>query len=186
MPAGPGGISQQRREPQHPPVDDHVVDLDPTLGEELRDVAIRQAEVEIPADRQHDDVGWEAEAGEGGTRSDRPAGAVSGVLIAGVSPPRPPRGQRNRAGRDAAQRVSAPGGAGDSGAAVVCGQTGDQTGQESRSNRPRAAARVTAMDSTIHASFLPHNDPDASLAFSRDALGFQVRNNKPRARSLGE
>ena len=31
------------------------------------------------------------------------------------------------------------------------------------------------MDITIHASFLPHNDPDASLAFYRDALGFEVR-----------
>src|SRR6185312_9906243 len=32
------------------------------------------------------------------------------------------------------------------------------------------------MDITIHASFLPHNDPEASLAFYRDALGFEVRN----------
>ena len=32
------------------------------------------------------------------------------------------------------------------------------------------------MDITIHASFLPHNDPDASLAFYRDTLGFEVRN----------
>jgi uncharacterized glyoxalase superfamily protein PhnB len=32
------------------------------------------------------------------------------------------------------------------------------------------------MDITIHASFLPHNDPDASLAFYRDSLGFEVRN----------
>ena len=35
---------------------------------------------------------------------------------------------------------------------------------------------MTAMDITIHASFLPHNDPDASLAFYRDLLGFEVRN----------
>ena len=35
---------------------------------------------------------------------------------------------------------------------------------------------MTAMDITIHASFLPHDDPDASLAFYRDALGFEVRN----------
>ena len=32
------------------------------------------------------------------------------------------------------------------------------------------------MSITIHASFLPHNDPDASLAFYRDILGFEVRN----------
>ena len=28
---------------------------------------------------------------------------------------------------------------------------------------------------TIHASFLPHDDPEASLAFYRDTLGFEVR-----------
>ena len=31
------------------------------------------------------------------------------------------------------------------------------------------------MDLSIHASFLPHADPDASLAFYRDTLGFEVR-----------
>ena len=35
---------------------------------------------------------------------------------------------------------------------------------------------MTAMDITIHASFLPHNDPEAALAFYRDVLGFEVRN----------
>jgi catechol 2,3-dioxygenase-like lactoylglutathione lyase family enzyme len=32
------------------------------------------------------------------------------------------------------------------------------------------------MDITIHASLLPHDDPNASLAFYRDTLGFEVRN----------
>ena len=32
------------------------------------------------------------------------------------------------------------------------------------------------MDITIHQALLPHDDPDASLAFYRDALGFDVRN----------
>jgi len=32
------------------------------------------------------------------------------------------------------------------------------------------------MDITIHNAFLPHNDPAASLAFYRDTLGFEVRN----------
>ena len=32
------------------------------------------------------------------------------------------------------------------------------------------------MDITIHATLLPHDDPDASLAFYRDTLGFEVRN----------
>jgi predicted enzyme related to lactoylglutathione lyase len=35
---------------------------------------------------------------------------------------------------------------------------------------------MTAMDITIHASFLPQDDPDAALAFYRDTLGFEVRN----------
>ena len=32
------------------------------------------------------------------------------------------------------------------------------------------------MDITIHSSFLPHDDPEASLGFYRDTLGFEVRN----------
>ena len=32
------------------------------------------------------------------------------------------------------------------------------------------------MDITIHQTFLPHDDPDAAVAFYRDTLGFEVRN----------
>jgi catechol 2,3-dioxygenase-like lactoylglutathione lyase family enzyme len=32
------------------------------------------------------------------------------------------------------------------------------------------------MQITIHNTFLPHTDPDSSLAFYRDVLGFEVRN----------
>lgn len=31
------------------------------------------------------------------------------------------------------------------------------------------------MDITIRSSFLPHDDPDASLAFDRETRGFEVR-----------
>ena len=34
---------------------------------------------------------------------------------------------------------------------------------------------MTAMDITIHSSFLPQDDPDAAMAFYRDTLGFEVR-----------
>jgi uncharacterized glyoxalase superfamily protein PhnB len=34
---------------------------------------------------------------------------------------------------------------------------------------------MTAMNLSIHSSFLPHNDADAALAFYRDTLGFEVR-----------
>jgi catechol 2,3-dioxygenase-like lactoylglutathione lyase family enzyme len=33
------------------------------------------------------------------------------------------------------------------------------------------------MNLTIHWTFLPHHDADASLAFYRDTLGFELRNN---------
>ena len=32
------------------------------------------------------------------------------------------------------------------------------------------------MDIVIHNTFLPQNDPDAAIAFYRDTLGFEVRN----------
>ena len=35
---------------------------------------------------------------------------------------------------------------------------------------------MSGMDLTIHYTFLPHDDPEASLAFYRDILGFEVRN----------
>jgi uncharacterized glyoxalase superfamily protein PhnB len=36
---------------------------------------------------------------------------------------------------------------------------------------------MTAVDVTVYQALLPHDDPDAALAFYRDALGFEVRNN---------
>jgi hypothetical protein len=38
--AWPGGVSQQRREPHHPPVDGDVIDLDTPLDQQLLDVAV--------------------------------------------------------------------------------------------------------------------------------------------------
>ena len=35
---------------------------------------------------------------------------------------------------------------------------------------------MTGMDINLHSAFLPHTDPEASLAFYRDLLGFEVRN----------
>jgi hypothetical protein len=83
---------------------------------------------------------------------------------------------RDRIDRKYAQRLPAPGGGGDRGDAAVRGQTGDPTGQEASSAAHPARASLTAMDLTMHTGFLPHEDPDASLAFWRDSLGFEVRN----------
>jgi predicted enzyme related to lactoylglutathione lyase len=55
-------------------------------------------------------------------------------------------------------------------------ETGDQTDQESRGADRRASISLTIMNITIHTSVLPHDDPNASLAFYRDVLGFEVRN----------
>jgi hypothetical protein len=41
-----------------------VVDLDAAFDEEFLDVAVGQTEAEVPADREHDHIRWEAEAGE--------------------------------------------------------------------------------------------------------------------------
>ena len=64
----------------------------------------------------------------------------------------------------------------DGGNAVLRGQTGHQTGQESRSTGRRPGRSVIFMDITIHSTFLPHLDPEASVSFYRDTLGFEVRN----------
>jgi hypothetical protein len=42
--AGTGGVGQQRREAQHPPVDRDVVDLNAAFDQELFDVTVGQAE----------------------------------------------------------------------------------------------------------------------------------------------
>ena len=42
-----------------------MVDLDAALGQQLLDVPVGQPEAQIPADRYDNDIGWEAEAGEG-------------------------------------------------------------------------------------------------------------------------
>ena len=74
------------------------------------------------------------------------------------------------------QHLPAPRGAHHGGDAVLRGETGDQTDQESRSAGHGAATRLTALDISVHSSFLPHDEPDASLAFYRETLGFEVRN----------
>ncbi|QCX81617.1 Glyoxalase-like domain protein [Streptomyces sp. YIM 121038] len=49
----------------------------------------------------------------------------------------------------------------------------DPSGTEKRAHG--AASSLLVMDITIHTVSLPHDDPDASLAFYRDVLGFEVR-----------
>jgi hypothetical protein len=65
---GSGCLGELRREPLDPPVDAHVVDLDPSFGEEFLDVPVGQAEPQVPADGQSDDLGREPISSERGTR----------------------------------------------------------------------------------------------------------------------
>ncbi|MBT3154584.1 VOC family protein [Streptomyces sp. CHD11] len=39
------------------------------------------------------------------------------------------------------------------------------------------------MDLTLHTSSLPHDDPDAALAFYRDVLGFEIRSDVGRGKA---
>jgi hypothetical protein len=89
------GLGDLRGEALNPPEDRDVVDLDPTLGQELLDVPVGEPEPQVPSDRQSDD--------SGGKRYPAKAelGAVWGYgsacdLIAGVSPDARPYAQCNR------------------------------------------------------------------------------------------
>jgi hypothetical protein len=62
---GRAASAEERREPLHPAVDGDVVDLHTTLSQQFLDVVVGQAEVQVPADRQHDHIGREADASEG-------------------------------------------------------------------------------------------------------------------------
>ena len=61
----PSRVDQQRREALNPSVDRDVVDFDPTFGQQLLDVSIRQSVAEIPADRQQDHLRREPIANKG-------------------------------------------------------------------------------------------------------------------------
>jgi len=75
-----------------------VVHLDTPLAEEFPDVAVGQAEAQVPADRQHDHIDRETEAGEGRARDWREARAVSGSHGRSLTAPTV-HGQRNKAGQ---------------------------------------------------------------------------------------
>jgi hypothetical protein len=48
MSARPSSLGQQRREPLHPAINGDVVDLDAPFGEQLLDVAVGEAEAQVP------------------------------------------------------------------------------------------------------------------------------------------
>jgi hypothetical protein len=67
-----------RRDPLHPPVQGDVVDLDASFSQELLEVAVRRAEVELPAHSQQGDLRWEPQPNERlGRRDDRWAGMAT-------------------------------------------------------------------------------------------------------------
>jgi hypothetical protein len=66
--SGPSRLRELRCEAMNPPVDAYVVDLDAALRQEFLDVPVGEAEPQVPADRQGDDLGWEPVPGEGRAR----------------------------------------------------------------------------------------------------------------------
>jgi hypothetical protein len=64
MSARPSSLGQQRCEPLDPAIDGDVVDFDAPFAEQLLDVAVGEAEAQVPVDRDDNDIGWEPEASE--------------------------------------------------------------------------------------------------------------------------
>ena len=64
MPGRAGRVDHQRREVLDPPVPGDVIYLYPAFPEELLQVAVRQAEPQVPAHRQHDHLRREPVASE--------------------------------------------------------------------------------------------------------------------------
>ena len=129
---------------------------------------LRRVAVQLRDDAAH-------RAGDGPAAARRPQrhrGLLRGRLLVARHVQHP----LHRARRRVAERVPAEArGQATKGMPSCVAKQVDETGQESRSAGRRAVSRVTAMDITIHSSFLPHADPEASLAFYRDTLGFEVR-----------
>ncbi len=69
VPANPGGFGELWSEPLNPPVHGDVVNVDPTLGEELLHVSVGQTEPQVPPNGERDDLRREAVPGEGRTLS---------------------------------------------------------------------------------------------------------------------
>jgi hypothetical protein len=74
-----------------------VVDRDPAFDQQFLYIAVRQREAQVSTHCQHDHLGWEAEAGEGGPNDG--SRAETAVLIAAVWLLRHRHGQRNSAPR---------------------------------------------------------------------------------------
>jgi hypothetical protein len=72
IPTRPGEVGEQRREPQYPAVDRDVIAGDATLGEQLFNLAVRQAVAQVPADGDSDHVWREPEPGERRPGNSRP------------------------------------------------------------------------------------------------------------------
>jgi hypothetical protein len=72
--AGPGGLGQQRRQSHHPAIHRDVVDLDPAFGDQLLNVAVGQAEAQVPAHCEHDHIGRDRNP----ANADRASGAGRG------------------------------------------------------------------------------------------------------------
>src|SRR5262249_7558030 len=81
-----------------------------------------------------------------------------------------------RTGRYVAEHLSPVGRCGRRGPPRLRRKASHATDPESQRDRRPARPSIISMSVTIHSTFLPPDDPEKSLAFYRDALGFEVRN----------
>ena len=84
--ARPGGVSERRREPLHPPVHRHVIDLHTTLGQQLLRIPIGQPVPQIPADRDRDHLRREPQPRERRPIDLRTGGSTAGSGSAETPP----------------------------------------------------------------------------------------------------
>jgi hypothetical protein len=96
VPAGAGGVREQRCEPLHPPEHGHVVDA--ALGQQFLDIAVGEAVAQVPADRQRDHLRRELEPGER-----RPTVAALRAVLAQQSSP---AGSDSSSRRDTSRQTS--------------------------------------------------------------------------------
>src|SRR6266508_276303 len=101
------GVDELRREPLHPPIHRHVINLDAALGQQLLHVAVRQPVAQIPAHCHRDHLSRETVTGRSRRarpRIDHPISLLTRATAqptqqtrVGTTVPRPPATRRPRA-----------------------------------------------------------------------------------------